>query len=130
MLKHYFDLLLYNHTLIPIQKMILMNIVKYTLDTYQKFQEKNLFIKIFQIVLFIWIFSIPLKSSIYQISTVLIIIIFFVHYFYYKQKTIVMEILLTYKKLFIVFLLFIAERLNEDGKNKISFFGNISFRSF
>lgn len=85
-----------------------MNIVKYTLDTYQKFQEENLFIKIFKIVFFIWLFSIPLKNSIYQMSTVLMVILFFVHYFYYKQKTVLGKVLLTYKKLFIVFLLFIV----------------------
>ncbi len=85
-----------------------MNILKYTLDLYKKFQEKNLFIKIFQILLFIWIFSIPLKNSIYQISTVLIIIFFFIHYFYHKQKTFLLEMLGEYKKLLIVFLLFIV----------------------
>jgi len=85
-----------------------MNILKYTLDLYKKFQEKNLFIKIFQTLLFIWIFSIPLKNSIYQISTVLIIIFFFIHYFYHKQKTFLLEMLGEYKKLLIVFLLFIV----------------------
>ncbi|MDM5262925.1 O-antigen ligase family protein [Sulfurovum sp. XTW-4] len=85
-----------------------MNILNYTLDTYKKFQEKNLFMKIFQILLFIWIFSIPLKNSIYQISTVLIIIFFFIHYLYYKQKTFLLEMLAEYKKLLIVFLAFIV----------------------
>lgn len=85
-----------------------MNIGKYTLNTYQKFQEEISFLKIFQIILFIWVFSIPLKNSLYQISTVLIVIIFFIHYFYYKQKDLLLDILITYKKLLIVFLLFIA----------------------
>lgn len=68
----------------------------------------KLFIQIFQIILFIWIFSIPLKNSIYQISTVFLVIIFFIHFFYYKQKDFLLEVFTTYKKLFIVFLLFIA----------------------
>lgn len=84
-----------------------MNTLKYTLDTYKKFQEKSFFIKIFQILLFIWIFSIPLKNSIYQISTVLIIIFFFIHYFYHKQKTFLFEMLIEYKKLLIAFSAFI-----------------------
>ncbi len=84
-----------------------MNILKYTLDTYKNFQEKNLYIKIFQILLFIWIFSIPLKNSIYQISTVLIIIFFLIHYFYHNQKTVLLELLGEYKTLLIVFLAFI-----------------------
>jgi len=83
------------------------------------------FIQIFQIILFIWIFSIPLKNSIYQISTVLLIIIFFIHYFYTKQKDLLLEIFTTYKKLFIVFLLFISSMalsslvgLSEEGTIK------------
>ena len=68
----------------------------------------KLFIPIFQIILFIWIFSIPLKNSIYQISTILLIILFFIHFLYYKQKDFLLVIFTTYKKLFIVFLLFIA----------------------
>ena len=85
-----------------------MNILTSTFDTYKKFQEESPFLKIFQIILFIWIFSIPLKNSIYQISTTLLIIIFFIQYFYYKEKTILLEILTTYKRLFIVFLLFLG----------------------
>ena len=82
----------------------------------------KLFIQIFQITLFIWIFSIPLKNSIYQISTILLIILFLTHYFYYKQKDVLLEILTTYKKLFIVFLLFI-------GSMALSSFFGISEKS-
>ncbi|GIT98464.1 O-antigen ligase [Sulfurovum sp. TSL1] len=88
-----------------------MKITKFTLNAYQKFQEESLFIRIFQITLFIWLFSIPLKNAIYQISTVLIIILFLIHYFYYKQKDFLLGILTTYKKVLIVFLLFIASML-------------------
>ena len=68
----------------------------------------KLFIQIFKIILFIWIFSIPLKNSIYQISTILLITFFLIHFFYYKQKDFLLEVFTTYKKLFIIFLLFIA----------------------
>ena len=70
--------------------------------------EQDLFLKTFQIFLSIWIFSIPLKNALYQLSTILIIILFLVHYFYHKEKEILIDILYTYKKLWIVFLLFIA----------------------
>ncbi len=101
-----------------------MKIIKYTLDAYQKFQEENLFIKILQILLFIWLFSIPLKNALYQISTALIIILFLIHYFYYKEKDFLLEILMTYKKVLIVFLLFIASMLLStilgiSGKSEI-----------
>lgn len=85
-----------------------MSILRYVTDQYKKFGNSSLFLKTFQIILFIWIFSIPLKNAVYQISTALIVILFFIHYFYYKQKTFLLEILLTYKKLVIVFLLFIG----------------------
>lgn len=78
---------------------------------YQKFQEKTSFVKIFQIILFIWVFSIPLKNSLYQISTVLIILLFLIHYFYTKQKDFLLEVFTTYKKLLIVFFLFTASML-------------------
>jgi len=84
-----------------------MNILKYIFDGYNNFKEKDLFIKIFQGVLFLWIFSIPLKSSIYQICTVLIIVLFFVHYIYNKQKTLLIEVLITYKRLLLIYFFFI-----------------------
>ena len=87
---------------------MIVKMIKNTLDVYKKFQEQTLFLKIFQIVLFIWIFSIPLKNSIYQASTFLLIILFLIHFFYYKQKALFFDVLTTYKKLIIVFLLFIA----------------------
>lgn len=77
----------------------------------QKYKERDFFFKIFQIILFIWIFSIPLKNSIYQTSTILIIILFFIHYFTYRQKTTLLNILTTYKKLLILFLLFITSMI-------------------
>jgi len=85
-----------------------MSILRHIAEPYKKFETSSLFLKIFQIILFIWIFSIPLKNAIYQISTVLIVILFFIHYFYYKQKAFLFDILVTYRKLLIVFLLFIA----------------------
>jgi O-antigen ligase len=85
-----------------------MQFLKYITDPYKKFETSSLFLKIFQLVLFIWIFSIPLKNAVYQISTFLIVILFFIHYFYYKQKAFLLDILITYKKLLIVFLLFIT----------------------
>ena len=77
-------------------------------DTYKKFQEEDTFIKIIKIVLVIWIFSIPLKNAIYQISTFLIITLFAMHYFYYKQKVLLWNIVKTYKTLLTFFLLFVA----------------------
>jgi O-antigen ligase len=85
-----------------------VNIIRYTLDAYEKFQTENTFVKVFKIILFIWIFFIPLKNSIYQISTFLLITLFAIHYFSYKQKAFLWNILTTYQKLITLFLLFIA----------------------
>ncbi len=85
-----------------------MNIIEHVSCTYKTFAEQDLFLKIFQIIFFVWIFSIPLKNALYQISTALIIVLFLIHYFYHKEKIFLREILNTYKKLFIVFLFFIA----------------------
>lgn len=85
-----------------------MNIIKYTLDLYEKFQKETRFLQIFQIIFLVWLVSIPLKNSIYQVSTVLLIVLFLIHFFYYTQKTVLMDILLTYKNILTVFLLFIA----------------------
>ena len=85
-----------------------MNIIEHATHGYKKFKVQELFLKIFQTILFIWIFSIPLKNALYQISTALIVILFLIHCLYYKQKDFLLEILTTYKKLLIVFLLFIA----------------------
>ncbi len=85
-----------------------MNIKEQLAQGYEKYKKKDFFFKTFQIILFIWIFSIPLKNSLYQISTILLIILFFIHLFTYKQKNILLNILTIYKKLLILFLLFIA----------------------
>ena len=88
-----------------------MHVTQYTFNAYQQFLKEISFIKIFRIILFIWLFSIPLKNSLYQISTFLLIVLFLIHYFYYKQKDFLLEILTTYKKVLMVFSLFITSML-------------------
>ena len=88
-----------------------MNIVKSTLELYKKLQIESTFLQIFQITFLIWLISIPLKNSIYQISTILLIVLFLTHCFYYRQKAVLIEVLFTYKKLLVVFLLFVTSMI-------------------
>jgi hypothetical protein len=69
------------------------------------------FITLVQAVLLLWIFSIPLKNALYQITTVLLIVLFFVHLIYYKQKEQLQELWVTYKQLFFLFFAFILTML-------------------
>ena len=85
-----------------------MSIVKYVIDAYQQFQEKDLSVKIFQFFLFIWVVFHTTKKLYLSNKYCPTNYTFFRHFFYHKQKNILIEVLSTYKKLFIVLSLFIV----------------------
>jgi len=62
-------------------------------------------------VLFLWIFSIPLKNALYQATTILLILSFLVHVFYFGKKEQVKEVWQTYKPLFLLFAAFVLSMI-------------------
>ncbi len=134
--KIYHYISIYKHNIIMFLLLSIIIVLYIEFKTHpilQKFEENSPFIKIFQIVLFIWVFSIPLKNSLYQISTALLIILFLIHYFYYKQKDSLIKILTTYKKVLILFLLFITSMLLStllgiSEKNEVFYIFKYIFR--
>jgi CDP-diglyceride synthetase len=82
----------------------------YSHFSLEKIKENKL-MTLVQVILMLWIFSIPLKNALYQITTVLLIVLFFVHLIYYKQKEQLQELWITYKQLFFLFLAFILTML-------------------
>lgn len=74
---------------------------------------KNLFQfqNILHATLFLWIFSIPLKNSVYQISTVLLILLFLIHIFKYKKWETFTGVVQAYKELFMLLFSFVLVML-------------------
>lgn len=61
------------------------------------------FSSVVKIILFIWIVSIPLKNTIYQVSIVALILLFFVDLYRTKSFSIMKNIFLSYKHIFLSF---------------------------
>ena len=78
--------------------------------------------KLFNITLFIWIIFIPMKTSFYQISYVLLIILFLVHLFTEKRFTLFIEMLKEYKSLLIAFSLIILSMTISNLLSNITTF--------
>jgi len=85
-----------------------VNVIEGGKGIFSYFHKAPLFQTIFNIILVIWIFSIPLKNSIYQISTVLLILLFLFHITFYKQTKKFLETIQRNNQLIILFLLLLT----------------------
>jgi len=95
---------------------------------FKFFHSKSLFEKLVQIVLFIWILSIPMKNAIYQISTIGFVLLFFIHFIYYKNFISVKQIINLYKIPFVLFGLFLLSMIISSlfGISPKDFYSEIS----
>lgn len=75
---------------------------------------------VLNLILFIWILSIPFKNSVYQISTVLIIFFFLIYLFKNKDFQYLKNIIIKFKDLFIVFLLITFSMTISNVINDVS----------
>ena len=84
---------------------------------------KNLNLEIlFKISLFIWILFIPMKTSFYQISYVLMILLFLIYIFFYKKTTQFTEIIHEQKAILIAFSFIILSMTISNFISPISTF--------